>query len=80
MSMQMLLAVAKPWTYWFAPPLLIAGIALMVALAVGYYRKVMVPTFLWRLEQERRARLPEMTAEVRSLRRAEPASTRPLAA
>jgi hypothetical protein len=38
-----LLAVAKPWTYWLAPPLLIMTLLYLIALSVGYHRKVLVP-------------------------------------
>ncbi len=47
----MVVLAAEVWTYWMAPPLLAAALALAVAAAVGYYRKVVVPQFL--LEQQR---------------------------
>lgn len=78
--MQMLLAAAKPWTYWLAPPLLIGTIVLIVVLHVGYYRKVVVPAHLWRLEDQKRRRDPEATADVRPLRRTPTTSTQPMAA
>ncbi|MDP8974973.1 MAG: hypothetical protein M3N28_01105 [Actinomycetota bacterium] len=46
---------AEVWTYWLAPPLFAAAVMLVVATAVGYYRKVAVPYFL--AEQQRRLQL-----------------------
>lgn len=54
--MTSLFAVAKPWTYWIAPPLLAASLLLIVALAIGYYRKVAVPRFHWEQHIAQRAR------------------------
>ena len=51
-----LLAAAKPWTYWLAPLLLIAALVTVLVLAVGYYRKVLVPGYQWRLWEEQRRR------------------------
>lgn len=80
MTMQMLLAVAKPWTYWIAPPLLISVLTAMAVVAVGYYRKVMVPSYLWRIEAEKRGRQDPKLAEVRTLRSTPPAESMPAAA
>ncbi len=61
--MRMVMLAAQVWTYWFAPPLLATTLALVVATAVGYYRKVAVPRYLAdqqrRLEQVRSARLEQ---------------------
>lgn len=81
MRMQVVLGAAKPWTYWIAPPLLVAMLALIVVLAVGYYRKVMVPAFLSRLEEEKRRRRRDAgVGEVRPLHRTPAATSRRLAA
>jgi hypothetical protein len=52
MVWSMVLAAAKPWTYWFAPTFLVIAVVLVVALAVGYYRRVAVPAFLARVARE----------------------------
>lgn len=43
------MAVAKPWTYWMAPPILAAAFLLIIGMAVGYYRKIAVPGFHWEM-------------------------------
>jgi hypothetical protein len=58
-SNMMLLAAAKPWTYWLAPTLLIAQLLLLGALAVRLYRKILVPSFAWMYDEE-----PERHAEM----------------
>ncbi len=50
----MVLAAAKPWTYWLAPPLLGAELILIVGLAIGYYRKVVVPSYQRQLYEQQR--------------------------
>lgn len=42
-----LLAAAKPWTYWMAPLLLVVNVLVLLAVLVGYYRKVAVPPYQW---------------------------------
>ncbi len=59
MTWSIVLAATKPWTYWFAPVLLITALVLIVGIAVGYYRRVAVPAFQWRLHEEQR-RLAEL--------------------
>ncbi|MBW3575605.1 MAG: hypothetical protein KY450_12170 [Actinobacteria bacterium] len=39
------LAVARPWHYWLAVALVATGVVLMLAIAIGYYRKVLVPVY-----------------------------------
>jgi hypothetical protein len=56
MFWSMVLAAAKPWTYWFAPAFLVAALVLVVAIAVGYYRRVAVPAFWARVAQTEAAR------------------------
>lgn len=68
MTASMLLAAARPWTYWFAPVFLVATLALVVALAVAYYRKVMVPAFLWKFEDQARRRSSRPAGDVHRLR------------
>jgi hypothetical protein len=83
MTMQMLFAVTKPWTYWIAPPLLIVTLALVVVLAVGYYRKVMVLAYRWRIEDERRRHQrgrDDRLADVRLLHGSMPTTAGPMAA
>ena len=63
MTWSIVVAAVKPWTYWFAPVLLIAGVLLVVGIAVGYYRRVAVPAFQWRLQEEQR-RLAEQRPEL----------------
>lgn len=48
-SVMLMLAAAKPWTYWMWPPLLAIGVVALVAVLAGYYRKVMVPRYEWSL-------------------------------
>ena len=52
MIWSMVLAAAKPWTYWFAPTFLVAAVVLLVTIAVGYYRRVAVPAFWARVAEE----------------------------
>lgn len=59
MTWSIVLAAAKPWTYWFAPVLLVAALLIIAAIGVGYYRRVAVPAFQWRLHEEQR-RLAEL--------------------
>ncbi|HVM01606.1 MAG TPA: hypothetical protein VM263_02970 [Acidimicrobiales bacterium] len=47
MSSLLVLAAAKPWTYWMAPPLLLVNVLVLLAVLVGYYRKVAVPRYQW---------------------------------
>lgn len=62
------MAAAKPWTYWFAPALLLTASVLVGVVAAGYYRHVAVPAFRWRLHEEQR-RLAEMRRQPGSLHR-----------
>ena len=48
-SAMLMLAAAKPWTYWMWPPLLAIGVVAVLAVLAGYYRKVMVPRYEWSL-------------------------------
>lgn len=82
MTWSFVLAAAKAWTYWFAPALLITALLLVVGIAVGYYRRVAVPGFQWRLHEEQRRvaelrrqpatvhRLPERGASTPSVKAA----------
>ncbi|MFP5372341.1 MAG: hypothetical protein ACLGI3_16555 [Actinomycetes bacterium] len=54
MTTWMVLAAARPWTYWLAPPLLMAGLLLILALAIEYYRTVAVPNARRQLLHEER--------------------------
>lgn len=68
MTWSIILAAAKPWTYWLAPALLIAALVLIAGIAIGYYRRVAVPAFQWRLHEEQR-RLAEARRQQGSVRR-----------
>ena len=59
MTWSIILATAKPWTYWLAPALLVAAMLAAVAIAVGYYRHVAVPAARSRMAEQRR-RLAEL--------------------
>ena len=48
-SVMLMLAAAKPWTYWIWPPLLGLSVVAVLAVIAGYYRKVMVPRYEWSL-------------------------------
>lgn len=54
MTWSIVLATAKPWTYWLAPVLLIAACCASSPSPWGYYRRVAVPAFQWRLQEEQR--------------------------
>ncbi len=47
-----ILAAARPWHYWLAVLLLATGMLLLLGIAIGYYRQVLVP-----LHQRRMAEL-----------------------
>lgn len=49
-SLMFVLAVAKPWTYWMAPPLIAAGLLLLLRALAGC--KVLVPRYEWTLHQQ----------------------------
>jgi hypothetical protein len=51
--LSMLVAAAKPWTYWIAPPLLVATVLALLAVATVYYRKVVAPSYALMLEEQR---------------------------
>ena len=55
MSLPMLLAAAKSWTYWIAPSLLIVIVLAMVGFAAVYYRKVVGPKYQLMLHQQGQA-------------------------
>lgn len=42
------LVASQPWTYWIAPLLFVGTLLLLVAVGVGYYRRVSVPGHRWR--------------------------------
>lgn len=53
MAIVTVFALVRPWSYWFAPPLLAAAALLALGFAVGYYRKVLVASFEWSLHESR---------------------------
>ena len=57
MTAAMLVSAAVVWTYWLAPALVGSAIATVVALAVGYYRKILVPTYQRRIYEARQRHL-----------------------
>ncbi|HEV2070696.1 MAG TPA: hypothetical protein VGR26_12960 [Acidimicrobiales bacterium] len=59
------LALTRPWTYWLAPVLAATGALAVVAMAWGYYRRVLNPWY--RVRDERAGMAPATTAEVVSL-------------
>ncbi len=43
-----MLAATVPWTYWMVFPLFGAVVLAAIAVLIGYYRKILVPTYeLW---------------------------------
>jgi hypothetical protein len=54
------LLAARPWTYWLSIPLLGAWAIAVVAILVGYYRKVIVPSWEWRIWQARQRRRAQL--------------------
>ena len=66
MGQMWILAVARPWHYWMAVSLLAMGVALVVAIAVGYYRQVLVPLY-----QRRTAELESPESERAAVGRSE---------
>lgn len=48
-SAMLMLAAAKPWTFWMWPPLLAISVMAVLAVLAGYYRKVLVPRYEWSL-------------------------------
>lgn len=43
-----MLAATVPWTYWMAFPLFGAVVLAAIAVLIGYYRKILVPSYeLW---------------------------------
>ena len=69
------LAVARPWTYWIAPVLVVTGVAAVVAMAWGYCRKVLDPWY--RLHDQRAGLAPATSADVVSLADARSLRDRP---
>lgn len=78
----MAMFAAEVWTYWLAPPLFAVAVVLVVATAMGYYRKVAVPSFL--AEQQRRLQLTapadESKQPVERLQQSQAGDRMPLAA
>lgn len=76
MILSVVLAAARPWTHWLAVPLLVGSVIYLVAIGIGYYRKVQVPWYLWtrRQEQQRRHQVVQLhpAHESRVLRRPRP--------
>ena len=69
------LAVTRPWTYWVAPVLVATGVVAVVAMAWGYYRRVLDPWY--RLRDERAGIEAATTADVVSLADARGSRERP---
>ena len=46
-----IVAAARPWHYWLAVVLFATGVALLLAIAIGYYRKVLVPLYQRRMAE-----------------------------
>ena len=67
MTWSMVMAAARPWTYWFAPVFLAAAAALVVVLAVLYYRRIAVPHFEWVVREEQRRRTADLGARTASV-------------
>ena len=44
-------AVARPWHYWLAVVLVATGVTLVLSIAAGYYRQVLVPLYQRRLAE-----------------------------
>ncbi len=77
----MAMFASEVWTYWLAPPLFAVAVMLVVATAVGYYRKVAVPSFL---AEQRRLQLTASAEEskqpVERLQQSQAGDRMPLAA
>jgi hypothetical protein len=65
MLWSMVLAAAKPWTYWFAPVFLVATLIMLLVMAVAYYRRVLLPAFWYRVATEE-ARAAQRAARPRT--------------
>ncbi len=48
-SAMLMLAAAKPWTYWMSVPMLAIWMGAVLAVLVSYYRKIVVPRYEWSL-------------------------------
>ena len=44
-------AAARPWHYWLAVVLVATGLTLVLSIAAGYYRQVLVPLYQRRLAE-----------------------------
>lgn len=70
------LAVTRSWTYWMAPVLVAMGVSAVVAMAWGYYRRVLDPWYRLR-DQRAHAELSSTTADVTGLAGARSVRDRP---
>ena len=70
------LAVTRSWTYWMAPLLVATGVSAVVAMAWGYYRKVLDPWYRLR-DQRAHTELSSTTADVARLADARSLRDRP---
>ncbi|MFP5371193.1 MAG: hypothetical protein ACLGI3_10665 [Actinomycetes bacterium] len=68
MILSMVLAAAKPWTHWLAPPLLVGSILYLVAVGVAYYCKVQAPWYRSRLLRQLQPRAASQPRPVTQLR------------
>lgn len=46
-----ILAAARPWHYWLGVVVVATGMLLVLAIAIGYYRKVLVPLYQRRMAE-----------------------------
>ena len=63
-----MLAATVPWTYWMSFPLLAAVVVALVVFLVGYYRRILVPSFEWRVYQLLSARQAQVSSPTLALR------------
>ncbi len=63
-----MLATTVPWTYWMSFPLLAAVVVGLVAFLVGYYRRILVPSYEWRVHQLLSAKEAQVSSPALRLR------------
>lgn len=52
--MAAIVLAAHPWTYWMAPPLLVAAVVLDLAIAALYFKRFVLPRLVVKLMEDDR--------------------------